>query len=180
MIHELMPVLHVADVAHRLHTSSTAKVYRMASSNSAGESDYNRRQNFLLHPIRVSLHVCSYAANHEETKLWGTIALLHDVAKETTYPMEKIHQQFGKDVYQGIMYLTRHDMDQGAPGDQSELYLHNLEQAPDYIRLIQVHRLRATAPALADQLKMICEKLMKDGHFNVDCFDPAHGFWPPK
>jgi GTP pyrophosphokinase len=78
------------------------KAYKRASDLHKGQKRKSGG-DFINHPLQVALYCCNYDAD-EETII---SAILHDTVEDTSYTLEQVESDFGKDVRQLIDGLTK-------------------------------------------------------------------------
>ena len=97
---------------------------------------------YVVHLSNVAMEILIASHNTSDFKLDFAIqlALLHDTLEDTSATLEELSQEFGIDVAQGVLALTKNDA------------LAKAEQMPDSIRRIKDLQMEVWAVKLADRI----------------------------
>lgn len=88
------------------NTEQILKAIEIASLAHHGQTRKYSDIPYVVHTIRVAQKVSEYNKYLENKREMVLIAILHDVKEDTSFPMEEIEKLFGKEIVEGILYLT--------------------------------------------------------------------------
>lgn len=92
---------------------------------------------YIFHPIDVANEVIYYSGLPEELiQLASTVAILHDVVEDTSVGADELQVEFGAEITQAVLFLTKDDTVEQS--NQLNENLGRLELAPAFVQCVKL------------------------------------------
>jgi (p)ppGpp synthase/HD superfamily hydrolase len=119
----------------------TLEVAEFATEMHEGQVRKYTGEPYIEHPIAVALLVERFLEargySEEVIEYATSVALLHDTVEDTTATFEMIAERFGREVSEGVWYLTKTPAFVGNRAYRKTLCAARLARAPEVIRIIK-------------------------------------------
>ncbi|HEX2631004.1 MAG TPA: HD domain-containing protein [Chitinophagaceae bacterium] len=85
------------------------EAYRLAANAHLGQTVKGGKLPYIVHVSEVCFEIFSVLDELSDPALALQAAALHDVVEDTSFPIQTIEQEFGHDVAEAVLALTKND-----------------------------------------------------------------------